>query len=120
MAPATTMFFADVKIPKISSEDLGLGLGLGYEELRRKNKELEREVREREESEEKMRRELERTRERLRTAEDAEEMLCSQLGDLEAEAVAQAMEFRRRIKELSAQLIEARRIIGSASAIEAR
>ncbi|ONK54753.1 uncharacterized protein A4U43_UnF11930 [Asparagus officinalis] len=97
MAPTMAMFFADVKIPKITSEDLGLGLGLGYEELRRKNEELEREVRERGAREENMRRELERTRERLRTAEEAEEMLCSQLGDLEAEAVAQAMEFRRRI-----------------------
>ncbi|WOK98074.1 hypothetical protein Cni_G06784 [Canna indica] len=71
--------------------------------------ELEREVAQRREREEGMRVELERTRARLRVAEEAEEQLCAQLGELEAEAVAHARACQLRIKELSEQLVLARR-----------
>ncbi|XP_008809030.2 protein RESPONSE TO LOW SULFUR 3 [Phoenix dactylifera] len=105
---------------------LGLGLGLRpaaaaaeeeVEGLRRRNEELEREVRERRTGEEEMRRELERSRARLRAVEEAEERLCVQLGEIEAEAVAQARDYHRRIKALSDELEEARRIIGSSSSL---
>ena len=76
--------------------------------LRRRNEELEREVREW--------RELDRTRARLRAVEEAEERLCSELGELEAEAVAHAREYRVRVRvrALSDQLALARRILASA------
>ncbi|WOK98076.1 hypothetical protein Cni_G06786 [Canna indica] len=79
------------------------------EALRRRNAELEREVAQRREREEGMRVDLERTRARLRVAEEAEEQLCAQLGELEAEAVAHARAYQLRIKELSEQLVLARR-----------
>jgi len=120
MAPVMAMI-ADARIPKITSNlGLGLGLGLEFDDLRRKNEELESKLREREDREEKLRKELERTRERLRLVEEAEEMLCSQLGDFEAEAVTQARAFHRRIKDLTEQLNEAQRIIGSISEVKAR
>ncbi|KAG1360819.1 protein RESPONSE TO LOW SULFUR 3 [Cocos nucifera] len=87
------------------------------EELRRRNEELEREVRERRAREEEMRMELERTRARLRAVEEAEERLCVQLGEIEAEAVAEARDYHRRIKALSDELEEARRILGLSSSL---
>ncbi|RWW14123.1 hypothetical protein GW17_00022128 [Ensete ventricosum] len=100
----------------------GLGLGKAapaseVEELRRRNTELEREVRERRAREEEVRAELERTRARLRVAEEAEESLCAQLGELEAEAVAHARACHLRIKELSDQLELARRAVLSRSSL---
>ncbi|KAL8224277.1 hypothetical protein R6Q57_019752 [Mikania cordata] len=85
------------------------------EVLRRRNEELERELKRSLEREEKMKMELQRTWERLRVAEDAEERLCSQLGELEAEAVDQARAYRERLVALMEQLSVARKIIGSGS-----
>ncbi|MFS7961595.1 putative protein response to low sulfur [Helianthus anomalus] len=85
------------------------------EVLRRKNEELERELKRSLEREEKMKMELQRTWERLRVAEDAEERLCSQLGELEAEAVDQARAYRERLVMLMEQLSAAQKIIESAS-----
>ena len=85
------------------------------EVLRRRNDELERELRRSLEREEKMKMELKRTLERLRVAEDAEERLCSQLGELEAEAVDQARAYRERLVTLMEQLSIAQKIIESAS-----
>ncbi|KAG0484831.1 hypothetical protein HPP92_008910 [Vanilla planifolia] len=82
-------------------------------ELRLRNRELEREVREGREREEEMRRELDRARGRLLAVEEAEERLCAQLGELEAEAMEQAMEYNRRIRALSERLAEAQRIIAN-------
>ncbi|XP_042016552.1 protein RESPONSE TO LOW SULFUR 3-like [Salvia splendens] len=76
----------------------------GEAALRRRNEELERELRESLEREERTRAELTRTMERLMVTEEAEERLCSQLGELEAEAVGQAREYRARIMELMDQL----------------
>ncbi|THU67167.1 hypothetical protein C4D60_Mb05t21800 [Musa balbisiana] len=83
-------------------------------ELRRRNEELERAAREGREREEALRGELERTRERLLAIEEAEERLCVELGELEAEAVAQAREDLLRIETLSHQLSAARAILSSA------
>ncbi|XP_068635815.1 protein RESPONSE TO LOW SULFUR 3-like [Aristolochia californica] len=88
-----------------------LGKGeVGLDEtLRRRNEELEKELRRSLEREEKMREELEMTRVRLKVVEDAEEMLCSQLGELEAEAVDQAREYHAQIRTLMEQLTVAQK-----------
>ncbi|KAK4777338.1 hypothetical protein SAY87_017525 [Trapa incisa] len=91
-------------------EGLGLGLGMGgggetAAELKKRNEALEAELRESREREERMRKELERAVQRLRIAEEAEERLCSQLGELEAEAVEQARDYHARIRSLTAQLL---------------
>lgn len=83
--------------------------------LAMRNEELERELRESREREERARDELRRTAERLRVAEEAEERLCSQLGELEAEAVVQAREYRARVVLLMEQLSQAQRLLQAAS-----
>ncbi|KAG9455369.1 hypothetical protein H6P81_008273 [Aristolochia fimbriata] len=96
-----------VEAPRHHRNILG-GKGAGPEEaLRRRNDELERELRRSAEREERMREELEKTRERLRVVEDAEERLCYQLGELEAEAVDQAREYHSQIRALMEQLAAA-------------
>ncbi|KAH7854541.1 hypothetical protein Vadar_015087 [Vaccinium darrowii] len=87
----------------------------GEEALRKRNEELERELKGSMEREEKMRKELERTWERLRVAEEAEERLCSQLGELEAEAVDQARAYRARILSMMDQLSAAQKLLHAAS-----
>ncbi|KAG6650369.1 hypothetical protein CIPAW_06G038100 [Carya illinoinensis] len=86
--------------------------------LRKRNEELERELRKSQEREEQMRKELQKSQEReeqmrkelqkawerIRVAEEAEEMLCSQLGELEAESVHQAREYNARLLSLVDQL----------------
>ncbi|KAK7317052.1 hypothetical protein RJT34_00965 [Clitoria ternatea] len=88
-------------------------------ELKKRNEELEKELRESKEREEQMRRELQRAWERLRVAEEAEERLCSQLGELEAEAVSQARDSHARIASLMNQLSRAQNLLhkGGASSI---
>ncbi|KAB2016972.1 hypothetical protein ES319_D08G128200v1 [Gossypium barbadense] len=74
------------------------------EKLRKRNQELEKELKESREREEQMRKELRKMWERLRVAEEAEERLCSQLGDLEAESVNQARAYNAHILSLRDQL----------------
>ncbi|KAL6132301.1 hypothetical protein ACLB2K_070672 [Fragaria x ananassa] len=83
--------------------------------LKKRNEELERELRKSQEREERMKAELQKTFERLRVAEEAEEMLCSQLGELEAEAIDQARSDHARILSLLNQLAQAQRLLQSAS-----
>ncbi|XP_059304407.1 protein RESPONSE TO LOW SULFUR 2-like [Lycium ferocissimum] len=85
------------------------------EVLRRRNEELEKEIKKSIEREEKMREELNKIWERLRVAEEAEERLCSQLGELEAEAVDQARAYRTRVLNLMEQLSLAQKLLESAS-----
>ena len=87
----------------------------GEETLKRRNEELERELRASREREEQMRSELARARERLRVAEEAEERLCSQLGELEAEAVHHARDYHARIVSLMDQLSRAHHLLQSSS-----
>lgn len=75
-----------------------------FAELMKKNEELEREVSKEKAREKRMKEELERTRVRLKIVEEAEERLCSELRDLEAEAFAQARDYQLRIKYLTNQL----------------
>ncbi|CAN0922818.1 Protein RESPONSE TO LOW SULFUR 2 [Linum grandiflorum] len=58
-----------------------------------------------------MRQELEVAWRRMRVAEDAEERLCSQLGELEAEAVNQARDYHSRIISLMEQLHQAQGVL---------
>ncbi|XP_074586669.1 protein RESPONSE TO LOW SULFUR 4-like [Curcuma longa] len=83
-------------------------------ELRQRNEALERAVMESRHREVELGWELERTRERLRVAEEAEERLCGEIGELEAEAVVQAREYRRRIEALSHRLGSALDLLASA------
>jgi hypothetical protein len=80
-----------------------------------RNEELERELRESVQREQRMKLELERFRQRLRIAEEAEERLCSQLGDLEAEAVDQARDYRDRVMMLMNRLEAAQNLLHSSS-----
>ncbi|QCE15425.1 protein RESPONSE TO LOW SULFUR 2-like [Vigna unguiculata] len=80
-------------------------------ELKKRNEELEKELRESKEREEQMKRDLQSARERLRVAEEAEERLCSQLGELEAEAVYQARDYHAQIVSLMEQLSRAQSLL---------
>lgn len=89
-------------------------------ELKKRNEELEKALRESKEREEKMKRELQSAWERLRVAEEAEERLCSQLGELEAESVYQARDYHAQIVSLMDQLSRAQSLLlktGAASSI---
>ncbi|KAI3471289.1 hypothetical protein Pfo_027952 [Paulownia fortunei] len=83
-----------------------------HEMLQRRNEELEKELKKSLEREERMKQELQRTWERLR---EAEERLCCQLGELEAEAVNQAREYRARVMELMEQLSGAQKLLRESS-----
>lgn len=85
------------------------------EVLKKRNEELEKELKRSLEREEKMKQELQRTYERLRVAEEAEERLCSQLGELEAEALNQARDYRTRTMSLMEQLYSAQKLLREAS-----
>ncbi|CAA7403737.1 unnamed protein product [Spirodela intermedia] len=74
------------------------------ERMRRKNEALEAELLRSPEREEAARRDLVVARERLRMSEEAEERLCAQLGEVEAEALAQAREYLVRIQSLMKRL----------------
>ncbi|KAL3837993.1 hypothetical protein ACJIZ3_022584 [Penstemon smallii] len=96
-----------IAIPAASAEP-----GRSSEEaLRRRNEELERELKKSLEREEKVKEELMRVWGRLRVAEEAEERLCCQLGELEAEAVEQVREYRAEILKLVEQLHYAQKLL---------
>ncbi|XP_062119917.1 protein RESPONSE TO LOW SULFUR 3-like [Humulus lupulus] len=83
--------------------------------LKKRNEELEQELRRSLEREEEMKTELLKAWQRLRIAEDAEELLCSQLGELEAEAVDQARTYHARIVSLVDQLSRAQQLLHAAA-----
>ncbi|CAI9087021.1 OLC1v1020974C1 [Oldenlandia corymbosa var. corymbosa] len=85
------------------------------EEMRKRNEELERELKMSVEREDRMKEQLRCLWERLRVAEEAEERLCSQLGELEAEAVDQARSYRAHLSVLMDQLSAAHKLLQSAS-----
>ena len=89
-------------------------MATNYEEnydLKKRNEELERNLRESLVREKKTKEELYKALERVRVAEDGEEMLCSQLGDLEAESVDQARDFQARMLALMDQLSHAQQLL---------
>ena len=79
--------------------------------LKKRNEELEKALEESKRREAKMISELQRTWERLRVAEEAEESLCSQLGELEAEAANQARAYHSRILSLMNELSQAHNLL---------
>ncbi|KAI3974113.1 hypothetical protein MKX01_031571 [Papaver californicum] len=81
--------------------------------LRQRNEELEKELNKSLMREEKMKRELEKTTKRLYVVEEAEERLCSQLGDLEAEALEYVRSYQAQIQSLNAQLSQAQSLLQS-------
>ncbi|XP_021285637.1 protein RESPONSE TO LOW SULFUR 3-like [Herrania umbratica] len=82
-------------------------------ELRKRNEELERELKQSREREEVMRKQLTKAWERLKVVEEAEERLCSQLGELEAESVNEARAYNARILSLMDQLSKANLVVNS-------
>uniref|UniRef100_A0A0D9XLE1 Uncharacterized protein n=1 Tax=Leersia perrieri TaxID=77586 RepID=A0A0D9XLE1_9ORYZ len=84
-------------------------------EVMRRNAELEKAAAEAAAREERLRRELEAALARLAVAEEAEERLCVQLGELEAEAVMQAVEYQQQVRELSERLAFVDGILRSSS-----
>ncbi|XP_056159553.1 protein RESPONSE TO LOW SULFUR 3-like [Syzygium oleosum] len=113
MAPAMAASdpLARQAMSRAASAALAGGGGEEQEKLRRRNAELERELRESREREEAAREELRRTSERLRVVEEAEERLCTQLGELEAEAVLQARAYHAHILSLADQLAQAQKFL---------
>ncbi|XVF51127.1 hypothetical protein PTKIN_Ptkin04bG0159900 [Pterospermum kingtungense] len=99
MAP--TMAVSDSKA--IAQED----------QLRKKNEDLEKELKESREREEEMRKELQKIWRRLTVAEEAEERLCAQLGELEAESVNQARAYNAQILSLMNQLSKANLVVNN-------
>ncbi|KAG4963820.1 hypothetical protein AAZX31_14G173400 [Glycine max] len=80
-------------------------------QLKKRNEELEEELSQSKEREEHVRRQLRAALDRLTVAEEAEERLCAQLGDLEAEALQQAREYHARIVSLVDQLSQAHSLL---------
>ena len=78
-------------------------------DIKKRNEELEKKLKESIVREKKIREELDRALERVRVAEEGEEMLCSELGQLEAEAAEQARDFRARMLSLIEQLSQAQK-----------
>ncbi|KAK7372882.1 hypothetical protein VNO80_06272 [Phaseolus coccineus] len=82
-------------------------------ELQKRNEELEEELKRSKEREDHVRRQLRAALDRLTVAEDAEERLCVQLGDLEAEALQQAREYHARVVSLVDQLSQAHSLLNT-------
>ncbi|XP_010246014.1 PREDICTED: trichohyalin-like [Nelumbo nucifera] len=90
------------------------------EAFRRRYEEMERELKNSLKREAKMREELLRTSERLRSVEEAEERLCFQLGELEAEALDQARAYQAQIMSLMDQLSHAQKLLQATNKNKAR
>ncbi|KAH6809742.1 hypothetical protein C2S51_027525 [Perilla frutescens var. frutescens] len=101
--------------PTIAVASPGQRRAAAEETLKRRNEELEKELRSSLEREERVKEELQRTWERLQLAEEAEERLCSQLGELEAEAVDHVREYRAQITLLMEKLSLAHKLLQDAS-----
>ncbi|MCL7037948.1 hypothetical protein MKW94_010613 [Papaver nudicaule] len=87
--------------------------GAGDEILRQRNEELEMAIKKSIEREEKLRREVEKTRQRLYVAEEAEERLGCQLGELAAEASDHVRLYQDQIQSLNDQLSQAQNLLQS-------
>ncbi|PIN02778.1 hypothetical protein CDL12_24700 [Handroanthus impetiginosus] len=101
--------------PSANRRDKALPPPENSELLQKRNEDLEKELKNSLEREERMKKELQITLERLRVAEEGEERLCSQLGELEAEAVGHAREYRAHVMALMEQLSSAKKLLGEAS-----
>lgn len=86
-------------------------------QLKKRNEELEEQLKQSKESEEHVNRMLHAALERVRVAEEAEERLCYQLGELEAEALEQARDYHDRIVSLMNQLSQAHALLKSTNSL---
>jgi len=84
-------------------------------ELRLTNKRLLQQLEESRRQQAEMWAELEETRVRLLTVREAEERLCSQLGEFEAESVEQARAYNQEIISLTQRLKQAERLLCEAN-----
>ncbi|GLJ07150.1 hypothetical protein SUGI_0059710 [Cryptomeria japonica] len=84
---------------------------LEIEALRCENMKLQRQVEESQRYEAELMADLEKVRMRLLMTEEAEERLCSQLGDLEAESVLQAQDYNHHINSLKQQLSQMQHLL---------
>ncbi|GLJ07151.1 hypothetical protein SUGI_0059720 [Cryptomeria japonica] len=81
------------------------------EALKCENMKLQRQVEESQRYEAKLMADLEKVRMKLFKSEEAEERLCSQLGDLEAESVLQAQDYNHHINSLKQQLAQMQHLL---------
>jgi len=84
-------------------------------ELRLINQRLLQQLEESRRQEAEMRAELEETRIRFLTVREAEERLCTQLGEFEAESVEQARAYNQEIISLTQRLKHAEHLISAAN-----
>ena len=84
-------------------------------ELRLKNRSLLQQLEENRRQEAELLAELEETRIRLLTAREAEERLCSQLGEFEAESVEQAQAYNQEMTSLTQRLKHAEYLLSAAN-----
>ncbi|GLJ07149.1 hypothetical protein SUGI_0059690 [Cryptomeria japonica] len=114
MAPALAdfSFFSQPSIvpahkKKNAKEDPSAAIQrLEMEALRSENMKLQRMVEESQRYKAELMADLEKERMRLLKTEEAEERLCSQLGELEAESVLQARNYSHHINSLKQQLAQ--------------
>lgn len=81
--------------------------------LRKRNKELEKEVKEGRERNDLLQQQLTHAKARLRVAEEAEERLSVEIGELEADALEYARAYESYIEQLLDQLASAQKIMAA-------
>lgn len=86
-------------------------------EMKKKNEELEKELEASHEREQIMMAELKKAWGKLKVAEEAEERLSSQLGELEAEALTQARDYHQQIVSLMNQLSHAHKLLQQSASL---
>ncbi|KAL2921584.1 Protein RESPONSE TO LOW SULFUR 1 [Bienertia sinuspersici] len=115
MAPTIAVYSSEYNTKNfVDNNNRGNEKG-NVEMLRKRNEQLEKELKESLKREEKMKEQLQKVWERVSVAEEAEDRLCSQLGDFEVEAVEQAREYHARIADLTDQLNHAHMLLKSNS-----
>lgn len=83
------------------------------ERLRKRNKELQNAIREGKEMEVLLRQQLMQAAERLRIAEEAEERLSVEMGELEVDSLEHARAYESHIEQLLDQLALAQKIMAA-------
>jgi len=95
--------------------DVNEGMEDKMRELRLINERLLQQLEESRRQEAEMRAELEETRIRFLTVREAEERLCTQLGEFEAESVEQAQAYNQEIISLTQRLNHAEHLLSAAN-----
>ncbi|GLJ07148.1 hypothetical protein SUGI_0059670 [Cryptomeria japonica] len=112
MAPALAFSQPSIVTPspykkKSAKDDLNAAIERSeIEALRSENMKLQRKLEESQRYEAELMADLEKMRMRLLKTEEAEERLCSQLGELEADSVLQARNYNHQINALKQELAQ--------------